>query len=128
MIIWFILLIHYIVHYSYCCLPWAFFQDNALDPCFYRNVLEHLEKTRDQRIEKGCLAKYSVFIKPFWTILYKMSASLDISHLFLLDLFFLNIYYYLAYFIHASPSSHEEVSSPWGKGFLSVLFITVPGT
>lgn len=42
-----------------------FFQDNALDPFFCQNVLEHLEKTRDQRIEKGCLAKYSVFIKPF---------------------------------------------------------------
>lgn len=42
-----------------------FFQDNALDPFFCQNVLEHLEKTRDQRIKKGCLAKYSVFIKAF---------------------------------------------------------------
>lgn len=42
-----------------------FLQDNALDPFFCQNVLEHLEKTRDQRLDKGCLAKYSVFIKLF---------------------------------------------------------------
>lgn len=42
-----------------------FFQDNALDPFFCQNVLEHLETTRDQRLEEGCPAKYPVFIKPF---------------------------------------------------------------